>query len=170
MWVALAAPSSLRCPRPDRARRQSEIDPPSGGWQQMCRLHEDWWQGPPAPLPLQLQAIKLDQIAQEGPFAQGCGGHRGVLRGHNPAGNVKPSGEWNDDAGAGHVDLLLGGQHGGATVGAQVSLSDMRPKGQELFNRVYGGQGWSLEERQAQTGGGRAEGNCEVLERCNAEP
>ena len=64
------------------------------------------------------------------------------FRKHCPPGTIKPSGEWDEDGGAGHVNLLLGGQHGGASVGSQIPLSAIRPEDQELFNRVYRGQGW----------------------------
>jgi len=64
------------------------------------------------------------------------------FRKHYPPGTIKPSGEWDEDDGAGHVNLLLGGQHGGASVGSQIPLSAIRPEDQELFNRVYRGQGW----------------------------
>ena len=47
-----------------------------------------------------------------------------------------------DHDGAGHVDLLLGGQHGGASVGTQIPLSAIRQKDRKLFDRVFCGRGW----------------------------
>ena len=63
-------------------------------------------------------------------------------RKHNPLGNIKPLGEWNDDDGAGYVNLLLGGQHGGASAGPQIPMSAIRPKDRKLFDRVFCGRGW----------------------------
>ena len=85
---------------------------------------------------------RLATLREKAPLRKVAAAIVRCCRKHNPLGNIKPLGEWNDDDGAGYVNLLLGGQHGGASAGPQTPMSAIRPKDRKLFDRVFCGRGW----------------------------